>query len=354
MAAAGSGGYDPRRVLTDHYTSWRPELRRAVMKARPEFFTWPRSQQERYGACLPEEDYASLERALLAELFGRLYDTSAAASEAADRLNPDELQAWNETLLPLSGIGEDAFFLNECLAPGATILNFETLRDFDEDDYRLQESARSKDDPRHITRPYRGSLYLQWAHLFVDGQFTYGMLSMAAGYLYCELDKTGRDVLEQRIPHSYVPGKNHRKTEGDCWQWDMRMEANGQEDLLEELESRVWRYTRERYEALLTEFDGAGEPGVFLLHQSEPPELNTHFVFLNAATLASIRLRTFVKDCRAMQRTVGELASRLETERAALASFIELEHAELARTIDPKVTRFRKRAKVLITNGAFG
>ena len=112
------------------------------MKVRPEFFGWPPEAQERYGAAIPEEDRARLDQALLTELFGRKARSTNAAVRAVERLSPEEQNIWNEAILPLVGIGEDSFFLNEWLGDGETILDFESLRDFDESDHRFQEDAR--------------------------------------------------------------------------------------------------------------------------------------------------------------------------------------------------------------------
>src|SRR4030095_3956162 len=122
---------------------WSPQLRRAVMRVRPEFFAWPAERQERYGVAVPRKDRARLYHELLAELFGRRVSTREAAT-AADKLTLEEQEVWNETVLPLEGIGEDCFYLNELFRGRKTILDFETLRAFDEDDHQFQEQSRKR------------------------------------------------------------------------------------------------------------------------------------------------------------------------------------------------------------------
>jgi hypothetical protein len=258
-------------MTPDNLDRWRPELRRAVMRTRPDFFAWPPEQQKHYGIAMPEEDRARLDEALLAELFGRSCATGADATAAADSLAPDEQDLWNEVVLPLYGIGEDCFCFNESFAAGQTILDFETLRDCDEADHRFQEEARKRDDPGYAGRPYRGSLYLAWARLFVDGRFTYATLSMAAGYLYAQLHEAAEALLERRIPHRYVPGKDHGKVEGESWQWDLRVDANGEEGVLEELKRRTWDYEFKRWDELSTAYDVAHPPGVYFFDESKEP-----------------------------------------------------------------------------------
>jgi hypothetical protein len=324
------------------------------MKVRPEFFAWTPERQERYGVSMTKEDEAAFDHALLAELFGRRYITRTDAVEAARDLTTEEQHVWNETLLPLHGIGEDCFYLHEWLGEGVTILDFPTLRDYDEADHRAQEQARQRENPAHVPAPYRGALYLRWARLFIDGKFTYATLSMAAGYLYTELDSVAHDLIEQRIPHCYVPGKDHGKPERDGWRWDMRIDAHGQEDILDDLQLSVAAYTTKRHDALRTQFDAANACAVYTLSHPQPPEEHAHFLFTDKSALASIRLRSFVRDCRALERPLSDLIVVLESERAALSAFIDSEHVRLLRDYDPQVVRPRDRRKVIIMSGAFG
>lgn len=332
---------------------WRPELRRAMMKVRPEYFAWPIERQERYGVAMPEADRAHLDAALLAELFGYRFAGMEEAAAAADHLSIAERNVWNQAVLPLEGIGENCFYLNEYFAEGETILDFDTVQDFDEDDYRFQEEARKKDDPGYTGKPYRGSLYLNWARLSVDGRFTYANLSMAAGYIYAKLENAAHELLEECIPHRYVPGRNHGKVEGGQWQWDLRVEANGQEGVLEELQRRVWRYDQARYDALLTACHSAGRGGVYLLDESEPPEANLHVVFTDRKALEAVRFHSFLRDCRAIERSAEELHGAVDEERTALVRLVDEQHADVLRNYDPKVARFSRRRKVMVNKDAF-
>ncbi|HYH44802.1 MAG TPA: hypothetical protein VEG34_03900 [Thermoanaerobaculia bacterium] len=234
-----------------------------------------------------------------------------------------------------------------------SILDFDTVRAYDEDDYRFQEAARTKDDPSYSGKPYRGSLYSSWARLYVEERFTYATLSMAAGYIYMQLESKGQDLLEERIPHRYVPGRHHGKADGDNWQWDMRVDADGQEGVLEELQRRLWDYQRARHEALQTAWDDADRCGVYLVDESKPPESGLHVVFTDKTALSAVRFRSFLRDCRALERSVSELNQAVEEEQAALARFIEEQHADVLQSYDPKVRPLRKKRKVLVAKGAF-
>ena len=333
---------------------WCPELRRALMKVRPEFFGWPAAEQEQYGVNIPYEDQARLEHALFNDLFGRKIRSPKVAAQAVKRLSLDQQNVWNEAILPLVGIGEDSFYLNTWFAEGGSILDFDTLRAYDEDDYRFQEEAWKKEDLDYAGRPYRGAFYLTWARLFVDARFTYATLSMAAGYIHAQLTEASRDLIEACIPHRFVPGERHGKTEGKHWQWDMRVEAvNGQEALLEELQHRVFAYESARYDALRSAWDQAGKQGVYLLDTSDPPERNLHVVLTDKEALAVVRFRSFLRDCRSIQRSEAELHQAITEEEAKLGEFIHAQHEDLRHNFDPTVTRLRKRRRIMIHQDAF-
>lgn len=323
------------------------------MKVRPEYFSWHVVRRERYGVTVPKRDAASLDKALLKELFGKTYATLAEAAAATDRLSLAEQDRWNETVLPLHGIGEDCFYLNESFAKNKSILDYDTIRAFDEYDYRFQEEWRRKDDPEYPGKPYRGSLYLSWARLYVHGRFAYATLSMAAGYIYAQLSDVAHEQLAKLVPHRYVPGKHHGRVERSGRQWDLRLDANGQEGIFEELQQQIWRYEQERYDALLTAWDNEERAGVYLLDHSEPPEAHWHIVFSDARILAAVRFRSFLRDCLAVERSADELRQEVEKEKAALKRFVEDQYAHIRRTFDPKVKKLRRRRKVIIMKGAF-
>jgi hypothetical protein len=337
----------------DTIERWRPELRRAMMRIRPEFFSWPPQHRERYGANLPEKDKHRLDQTLMKELFGARIRSWKSDSSGGKRIPLRELNRWNEAILPLVGIGEDCFYLNESLGENNNILDFPTLRDYDEDDYRYQENARKQDDRSYASKPYRGSLYLSWVRLFVDEKFTYATLSMVAGYLYARIEEVAADVIEERIPHRYVPGKNHGKAKGKNFQWDMRLAADGQEGLLEELRHRVFEYTRARYDALLTDWDRTNRRGVYWVDTSEPQERNVHFIFSDKNALSAVRCRSFIRDCRAIERGRDELDEAVREQETKLKSFILRQHQELLQTFDPRVKRLRRRRQILIHKDAF-
>jgi len=340
-------------MAVDTIKRWRPELRRAMMRVCPEFFSWSVQERERYSVNLPDKARQKLDHALMKELFGARIRSWKNDKHGNKRIPLRELNRWNEAILPLVGVGEDCFYLNEWLGEDKIILDFPTLRDYDEDDYRYQENARKEQDTHYAGKPYRGSLYLGWARLFVGRKFTYATLSMAAGYVLSHLEEAATAFIETLIPHRYGPGKNHGKVQGENFQWDIRLSAAGQESLLEELQHRAFEYTGARYEALLTEWDRADKRGVHWLDISELDERNVHFVFTDKNALSAVRFRSFVRDCRAIERGAEELNDAVAKEEAKLKKFIAQQHQELLQTFDPRIKPLRRRRKILIRKDAF-
>lgn len=132
----------PGTESTTGLDRWSPELRRAVMVARPEFFAWSAEDQLRYRVKLPHDDREAVVAALLRE-HGERRPAALAKLESHGRVPLDLQNRINEWLQPLKGIGEDAFALNEHFAEGSSILDFETLLDYDRDDHAFQQDAQS-------------------------------------------------------------------------------------------------------------------------------------------------------------------------------------------------------------------
>jgi hypothetical protein len=300
------------------------------MAVRPDYFSWSAEQQEYYGVHIPEEEYALLKQALCKQL-------------TRCRLISAE---HDQMLLPLVGIGEDDFHLDESIHYGRTVLELGTLRRFDELQYEIHEEIRRRGSSGYARKAYRGSLYLNCAQLRLDGRFAHAKLTMLAGYIYAELCDSSHQLLEARIPFRYVPGRNHGKIKGKFWQWDMRVEAHGLEGVVEELQRRIWNYERERFDALLTQKDAASHPCVYLVDESKSQGANVHFVFANKDALARVRFHSFVRDCRALERPAAELAEAVDREKDLMARFVDEQHADVLKTHDTKVIRFREMPKV--------
>jgi hypothetical protein len=126
----------------------------------------------------------------------------------------------------------------------------------------------------------------------------------------------------------------------------MRVEADGLEGVVEELQRRIWNYERRRFDALLTQNDAAGHPCVYIVNEPKSRGADVHFVFTNKDALARVRFHSFVRDCRALERSVAELAVAVDREKSLMARFIDEEREKVIETHNAKVVHFREMPQI--------
>lgn len=326
-------------------------LRRALIRSKPEYFAWSVEEQERYRVALPKHDAFLIEQAVVNSLFHLDVKTPEQLTAACDRFTLVQYLRFNRTMLPVRGIGEDSFFLNECLGD-KNLLDFATLYDYEYHDHCFQEDVRQKEDPTYLVKPYQGNLFHRWARLFIDGHFYYATLSSVASYLQSRIDDAGYDKIAELIPHTYVDGKEHGKREGKGIRWEKRIDAGGMEAQLEELQHRFWQYLSTRYEALLQKYDEGAVKRVYFYDHSQPPEPQIDIVFSDRTALQAVRLRHFIRDCRSLACNFRELVGCTEWECQAVRDFLDLTYQDILRHFDPKVVKIRKKKKIVMTDRA--
>lgn len=318
------------------------------MATRPDFFALPEAEREHVAAHLSDSDRATLERVLLEELFGVTAATDDEVAAAIDALAPDQCNVINATVLPLFGIGKDSFVLNEHFAEGESLLDYETVADWDRAEFDFQERARKEDDPEYAVRAYLGYLYGGWARLFVDDRFTYGILSMAAAHVHAQVDSHTDGVIGTLIPHRYTAGSEHGKRVSGGYQWDMRLDADGREAFFDELHRRAYVYLGERYEALARSWDEERPGAIYLTERSEDGEHSLDVVFSDRTALQAVRFRSFLDDCRRLERPANELEPRIEAEKAAAETFLRHAFEDIEANFDPTVVPLRRKTKVVL------
>jgi hypothetical protein len=331
---------------------WSPELRRAVMVARPAFFAWSAQVQLGYRVKLPDDDRAAIIAALLRE-HGQRRPAALAKLESHGRVSLDLQNRINEWLQPLKGIGEDAFSLNEHFADDTSLLDFETLLDYDRDDHAFQQEAKLRDFDGYQPEPYTGSLYGTWARVLVNGQLCYLTLTMASGQILDAMEEAASAEIEARIPHHFVPGPEDGKRDArGSIRWDKRVEAGGQEALLDELKHRAWAEQSRRRSELGRLFCEQGQGVCYLDDQpwehEDPNERNLQVVFSDPKALAAVRFTSFLRDCRRIERPLVELRALEVREAQHMRDFVAAQHEDLIKNFDPKVVPLRKKLKVTL------
>lgn len=322
------------------------------MRVNPEYFAWSLEAQERYRVSMPEQDAFRLRQELVKTLFGLHAHTDEDLAKISDQFGDEEHLVFNRVLLPAAGVGEDFFFLNEYLDEGKTLLDFDTLYEYDYDDHCFQEQARKEQTSDYVVKPYRGALYYAWARLFIDGVFHYASLCMAAGYVYSRIDEFGREKVATLIPHRYVNAKDHGKREGKGTIFSQRLEADGKEPQAEELQRRFWDYLSQRYDALQSEFDGYARTAVYMEDLSREHDPHMNFIFSDKAALQAVRFRHFMRDCRSLVADRAELDEIISREHQAVDAYLDAACRDILTNFDPKVAPFRKKNKIIIADGA--
>lgn len=331
-----------------------PEIafRRAMMAANPDYFSWDQARQEHYRLEMDDEVRFKIKQAVIKSLF----DLSVANEDDLEDLlrtfNPPQYLLLNSAMLLARGIGKDLFYLNEPFAQHRALGRFETLGEVDHHDHCWQQDAEQAQDSSYVPQPYRGALRGTWARLRIDGQFFYASLWMASWYLQSQIDDWGHDAIETLIPHRYVPGEHHGKRETGGTRYDMRVDADGQEAQLDELNRRFYRYLVERQQTLADRFDQEAQGCLYLLEDHWDSDPHMQFVFTDKTALQAVRIRQFMADCRKISGDRRALSALEEQEKQAVMGFIEHQFRDIQDHFDPTIVRFRKKRKVVLADGA--
>ena len=115
----------------------KPELRQAIIKANPDYFSWDKDHQEKYGQAIPKKEYQIIRN----HLYQTLFDITVRKNDkdVDEQCTPEQTFLFNQVILPLMGVGENCFYLNESIGDQG-ILDFETWYNYDFHDHGYQES----------------------------------------------------------------------------------------------------------------------------------------------------------------------------------------------------------------------
>ncbi|WP_168215682.1 hypothetical protein, partial [Marinobacter confluentis] len=98
-------------------------------------------------------------------LLKQVLDIECAAAQAHDVWNDlslEQLNRINPADLLTRGIGDDFVYLNESLADNQCLLDFDTLYDYDHDDFLFQEKWRHKDLKNYVSPGYFPLYQSRW------------------------------------------------------------------------------------------------------------------------------------------------------------------------------------------------
>lgn len=325
--------------------------RKALIAADSHYYSWAPRQQEQFRATMDKAAQNRVDAVLLNDLLD-IPCTAENAGEIWRDLPPAKLDNLNWAKLLTTGIGDDMIFLNELMAENTSLLDFNTLYDYDFHDHLFQEQANKKEFRDYQGRDYYALRFSRWARLIIDDRFYYATLYSLAGYLTEQLEDKGRDIIQTLIPHDYVDGKDHGRPEKGGYLWDIQINAAGLEKQLEELESRWHQYTRQRWLELSQAFTQA-DPAVYMEDIKQNGELHRNFIFNNAAALNQIRWRHFLTDCARIKANYAGIAGMEQQELVQAESWLKQAHEDIMENFDPDVIRLRKKRKIIVAPGVF-
>lgn len=325
-----------------------PELKRAIMKYVPEYFSWNIEKQEEYRVNIPKEISFKIRSFFIAKLFGITVINEDEMAKAEDHFSEAQWSTINGAMLPLQGVGEDYFFLNESFSKGKSILSYATLYDYDFADYQFQEKCRIRDCKGYMGKPYYGTLHWNWARLQIDGKFSYALLSMVASYIQSEIDEFGNDYIQELIPYEFKPGKDHGRRSGEGYFcYDMEADAGGLESQLDELNRRLWSHLQEILDRLQLEFAEKNRQQIFILNTSRDDAPEHHFIFTDSAILPYINLKTFLIDCRkAEQKDHSILTQKVQQEKELIRHYLDEQYTNIMANFNTKIVQLRKKKKI--------
>lgn len=324
---------------------------KALIAADQFYHSWSAEKQELFRATMTESAQQRVDAVLLKEVLDIQCTPENVRTTWRD-LPLSKLNHLNWAKLLIEGIGNDNIFLNESMADNASLLDFNTLYDYDYDDHLFQEEANRKELKDYAGRNYYAFRFSRWARLIINEQLYYATLYSSASYLIERLDDQGSDIIKTLIPHEYVDGKNHGKREKDGFLWDVEIDAAGQEKQLDELKLRWYQYTQERWLELSKQF-AHSDPHVYTEDKHENDELHRNFIFNNERALKLIRWRHFLADCEAIKGNYVDLAEMARLELTNAETWLKSTHQDILTNFDPDVVKLRRKKKIVVAPGAF-
>ena len=268
----------------------------------------------------------------------------------------------SEQTLPLFGIGEDCFFLNEGFPDGVTLSDFTNLLEWDRSNHDVQEKYRVEEGHIPEPRPYKGRLMWEWARwLDRDGGMVYGNLSCAKSDVVHAAGEHFETACKDRYRTEFVDGPENGKKVGNLVKWDML-------ELPKDAATLRWACTRvaTRYvygvvEAKVEGLLEAGGDWLARTRREDDGERNEILVFSGPASMKAARFRSWLSDLAAMPDGSEELAAVTATAVSMMDEFapvvfaaVEAAAAEWAGSELPHSSTIADRAVTLMGVAAKG
>lgn len=323
--------YVERRLQSERF---EPALRQALMAAEPAFFGWDASRQDRYRREMPDSAREQLEQRL---------ETAIVGSHGPAWHPFDAANAVNALTLPLFGIGEDCFWLNE---HGKGWYDMDTVADLSHDHYR------SDPDREENRLPFMGQFFPSWCRYLRRGHLVYATLTAFHHYVADEVARRHDELVDQLIPYRLVEGKDHGKKTKGGYIWNMERDAGGLEGQLDAPLQRSWTIQGDLYLQALGDCHARSSGQVFRVVSSDGADPMTSWVFDGLDAMRGVRLTHFLADVQARRGSRRLLAGLVAPYCNEGDALLRQAHDDIMRSWDPKLARFKRKRQVLLSDQA--
>lgn len=338
-------------------------INRFFMKHYPNYFQMNESEKEAFKINNEDELLENFE----AFFFQEKYQKDITKTPISDILEDEEiLFDFNKHTIFLRGIGKNHFFLNESLEKG-DMLKFQTLYDYDYDNFKFQEKAtydwtkeendrKGIDTPEFILPEYRIRTYANWARCIWNennqDNFYYLILNSLASHIYMEVEEKAFELIDSLIPNNYYEGKNHGKKTKNGSIFNLEVNANGMERQLDELKDRTYKFLKNIFDESKKEIDNKKYNCVWVKTNTDVDiDPTKHIIFSDTEVIKNIRFRNFQED---VEKRINNSEDIINTELnyylEKTNSFINEQYKDIIDNFDPKLYKFKKKTKIVISD----
>jgi hypothetical protein len=327
-------------------------VKRLLMRIDPMFFIYDKSKQDKER----QSYYHQYDDMITESLFKHVFEIEFEKGvDNDDKLSKEQLDLFNAYLTSLIGIGENSFIYDEYQAEDFDLSTYTSLYDYDFEKFNFQQNARKEHfEGEFVERPFRLYLNSNWSRLLdQQGCFYYSTQSSLSHYLIHKLYEHAAERMDQLIPHDFVEGPNNGKETDGGIIWDFKTDAHGLETQLEELEDRYRNYLNQILHEMNKTLHEDSECAVYFEKSTiDDLEPRWDIIIKNAQTAKNISFQTYLKDCEKYLKPNEELEDMYQQELAKFNVFINENYHDVMENFDPKVSKFKRKMKVILAPGA--
>jgi len=325
--------------------------RKALIASNSDYFSLSEKEQELFRATKSELADKKSMCVLLDSILDIQCDLENVYEVWAD-IPYDKLTDLNWANLLTTGIGDNFIRLNGFLPTNTTLLDFETLYDYDYASYLSQQQSSMDDISDYNSHDYYAFKHPVWSRLLINDEFYYGSITSVANHMSEQINDIARDYIEQLIPTTMID--IDKKNEGDFLAaLGLEQNANGLEEQLAELNERWFPYFLKLWlEISKTQSDL--EPAVYeykadCYFDNDP---NRTFIFTNEKTLKKVRWKSFLSDCKPLIADYSIIEKQVDKMAKDVRVFLDKNYQDIMDNFDPKVVKLRKKRKIIMSANA--